>query len=293
MNRLIRFAWFVLGFNVLTILGGAVVRATGSGAGCGPSWPTCKGQVVPELEGATAIEFTHRMLSGLALILVGVLAFWVWRATSPGSVTRKGALLSVVAIVGEALIGAMIVLAEWVADDASTARVVAVPLHLVNTFFLLTALTLTIYWLKGGSSLDPGRPGRRWVILGAVSLLILAASGGVTALADTLFPVGSNTGENHFLTVLRVVHPILALVILLAAWRLVSATGLPPGRAGRLLPYLVGGLALTGVVNIGLHLPLASRILHLLFADLLWIGFVLVSADYLSRDVRQVAVSAD
>src|SRR5690606_30637340 len=55
-----RFAWVTLAFNVVVILMGAIVRATGSGAGCGRSWPSCQGQVVPELEGATAIEFAHR-----------------------------------------------------------------------------------------------------------------------------------------------------------------------------------------------------------------------------------------
>ena len=30
-----RLAWFTVGWNILVILWGAVVRATGSGAGCG------------------------------------------------------------------------------------------------------------------------------------------------------------------------------------------------------------------------------------------------------------------
>ncbi len=147
----------MLGLNVVVILLGALVRATGSGAGCGRSWPTCVGQVVPPLEGATAIEFTHRAVSGLALIAVGVLAVLVWRNVPRGEPARTGAALSVIAIVGEALIGAMIVLAEWVADDTSTARAISVPLHLLNTFFLLAALALTIFWLDGGGRLDPRR----------------------------------------------------------------------------------------------------------------------------------------
>ncbi|MEE8457355.1 MAG: heme A synthase, partial [Acidimicrobiia bacterium] len=32
-------AWAALGFNLLVILWGTVVRATGSGDGCGESWP--------------------------------------------------------------------------------------------------------------------------------------------------------------------------------------------------------------------------------------------------------------
>ncbi|MDH3463911.1 MAG: COX15/CtaA family protein, partial [Acidimicrobiia bacterium] len=162
MNRLTRFAWLVLVFNVGVILLGALVRATGSGAGCGRSWPTCHGELVPELSGATAIEFTHRSASGVALVLVAVLGVWAWRSAPSGGQIRTGVKVAVAAIVGEALIGAMIVLAEWVADDASVARAVAVPLHLVNTLLLLAALSLIIFWLGGGGHLSIGRHRGTW-----------------------------------------------------------------------------------------------------------------------------------
>ena len=61
-NRLLpRFAWFAVFYNVLVILWGALVRASGSGAGCGNHWPLCNGQVIPVSPGFhTIIEFTHR-----------------------------------------------------------------------------------------------------------------------------------------------------------------------------------------------------------------------------------------
>ena len=82
-SRLSRFAWATLAFNVVVILVGAVVRATGSGAGCGPSWPTCHGQMIPALSGDTAVEYTHRAVSGIALVMVGVLVVWVLRRVRP------------------------------------------------------------------------------------------------------------------------------------------------------------------------------------------------------------------
>jgi hypothetical protein len=199
------FAWMVLGWNLLTILGGAVVRATGSGAGCGRSWPTCQGTIVPRLEGATAVEFTHRAVSGLALLSVIALAVAVFRAFPKGALVRRGALLAVVAIIGEALIGALIVFSEWVADDASVARAMAVPLHLVNTLFLLASLTLTIVWLGPQPPRSRIADHRRWFATGAVGMVLIAATGAVTALADTLFPKEGvsfllpEAGE-HFLT---------------------------------------------------------------------------------------------
>ena len=107
-------------------------------------------------------------VSGIALVLVLVLFVLVWRSTSKGDITRVGAGLSLIAIVGEALIGAMIVLSEWVADDDSVARAVAVPMHLVNTLLLLAALALTIFWLGGGRRLDfKARPDvTKWVVVG-------------------------------------------------------------------------------------------------------------------------------
>ena len=42
-----RFAWALLAYNLVVVLWGAVVRATGSGAGCGGHWPLCNGELVP------------------------------------------------------------------------------------------------------------------------------------------------------------------------------------------------------------------------------------------------------
>jgi heme A synthase len=292
--KLVRYAWFVLIFNVVVILLGALVRATGSGAGCGRSWPTCHGQVVPELEGATAIEFAHRATSGVALILVFVLAMMIWRATAPRHPARLGAVLSVVAIVGEALIGAMIVLAEWVGEDASMARVVAVPLHLVNTLFLLAALALTIFWLSGGNRLDfRGKPGvTRAVLLGGAALVLIAASGAVTALADTLFPVsgvGDISEEEHFLTSLRIVHPVLAVLAAGIGWWVSARHDKTRGWASTALPLLVGLLLITGFVNVALGVPVWMQLVHLALADALWVAYVLASAGALQVSVANAS----
>ena len=286
MANLVRYAWFILVFNVGVIVFGAFVRATGSGAGCGRSWPTCLPASGAAAESERAIELWHRRSAGVALALVVVLAVLVWRSTARGSLARTGAGLAVVAIVGEALIGAMIVLAEWVADDTSVARAVSVPLHLVNTLFLLAALTLTIFWLSGGRGLsfraDKGLS--RAVVLGGVALVLLAATGAVTALADTLFPklagAGGSAGE-HFLTDLRVVHPILAVLGAAIGWWAASRSQRGRGAAARALPVLVGLMLLTGLVNIALGVPVWMQLVHLALADALWIAYVFASAEAL------------
>lgn len=282
-----RFAWLTLGWNVFVVLGGALVRSTGSGAGCGRSWPTCQGSVLPELRGATAIEFGHRAVSGVALILVAVLIWRVFRACAEGHPARKGAFWSGVLILVEALVGAMIVFYEWVADDASVARAISVPIHLVNTFLLLAVITLTVYWVSGGDRFVD-RTHRRALIGFAVGMLLIAATGGVTALADTLFPrdgftvggiVSLQTGE-HFLTDLRIIHPIVSVIVgLAAAWWAHSHTrGTIAARAGRIVVFTVAAQMVFGTLNVLLGTPVWMTLIHLLAADVLWIAWVWIAA---------------
>ncbi len=155
------FAWFVLAFNILVVLWGAFVRATGAGAGCGAHWPSCNGAVVPRAPAVeTMIEFAHRLSSGAALLLVLALLIWFWRSYPKGHKARLGAVLSAVFILLEALVGAMLVLNEWVAGDVSIGRVISQGIHLLNTFLLLASLTLAAHWSAPGAREGAGAPPR-------------------------------------------------------------------------------------------------------------------------------------
>ena len=163
MARLARYAWLVLLYNLAVIAWGAYVRATGSGAGCGAHWPLCNGEVLVRPQTVEMlIEFSHRATSGLALISVVVMFFWAKRLSPPGHPVRLGANLSLGFMLSEAALGAGLVLFQLVADDASVARAFAVAAHLLNTFLLLAALTLSVFWASGGAALAPAaaRTGR-------------------------------------------------------------------------------------------------------------------------------------
>src|SRR5580704_4518773 len=147
-RALSRFAWVVVGYNVLVILWGALVRATGSGAGCGNHWPLCNGQVIPlspRLD--TVIEFTHRCMTGGAAFVVLGLLVWTFRATVKGQAARVMAVASMVLLLNEALLGALLVKLGYVTGNQSTGRVVMLSIHLSNTLLLLAALTLTALML--------------------------------------------------------------------------------------------------------------------------------------------------
>jgi heme A synthase len=123
MNRFAKFSWVVLVWNMLVILWGAIVRATGSGAGCGNHWPTCNGTLVPgEGRLQTVIEFTHRVMSGGAMLLVLVLLLWGLRLYGKGSHQRIGFIGAAIVINIEALLGASLVLLKLVEENSSALR---------------------------------------------------------------------------------------------------------------------------------------------------------------------------
>ena len=143
-RALVRFAWSVVGYNVLVILWGALVRATGSGAGCGNHWPLCNGQVIPLSPRVdTIIEFTHRCMTGGSTFLVLGLLVWTFRGTVKGQAARVFAVASMVLLLNEAFLGALLVKLGYVTGNQSMGRVVVLSIHLSNTLLLLAALTLT------------------------------------------------------------------------------------------------------------------------------------------------------
>lgn len=289
-TSLARFAWAVLGYNLLVILWGAWVRVSGSGAGCGSHWPLCDGEVIPQAPSAAKlIEFTHRATSGLALVAVVALAIWVFRARPAGHAARRAAAWTVVFMLVEAAVGAGLVLFELVADNASMARALFMAVHLANTFLLLAALARTCDRLGEPPAAPPlARASRRLGRVALVLLVVAGASGAVAALGDTLFPSRTLTealaadlsSTSHLLIRLRIGHPLLAAAA--AAAVLLFVVGLLRAPAERRRAFWARSAAalvlvqvVVGLVNVALLAPAALQLLHLLLADLVWIAVVL------------------
>ncbi|MDQ3755102.1 MAG: COX15/CtaA family protein [Acidobacteriota bacterium] len=295
LNRLAAFAWGVVAWNLLVIVWGAYVRASVSGDGCGSHWPLCNGEVIPDTGLAkTLIELTHRLTSGVALVLVLALVICAFRAYPKRHRVRRGAVWSLIFILIEALIGAALVRFELVAGNASMSRAVVMSVHLVNTFLLLGALSLTAWWAGGAPALKLRGQGRVSALLavGLLGTLLLAVSGAVAALGDTLFPATSlaeafkqdMSPTAHILLRLRVLHPTLA--VLVGCYILVTSSYLsnflrPDLWTKRLMSALVA-LLLTqlaaGLLNVYLLAPIPLQLLHLFLADALWIALILFAA---------------
>jgi heme A synthase len=295
--RLSRWALAVLGATLVVIVFGAVVRITGSGAGCGQNWPTCHGEIVHLPQRVdTAIELAHRASSFLLLLSVFGLTAASFRCFEPGHRVRRAATSASAMIVVEALLGAGLVLFELVGTDRSVARAVVMPLHLVSTSILLAALVFVAWWSHPKHPEAPlaDHGTKRLARIGLALVLLVSATGAVTALGDTVLPVqagalGERLASDHaagasFLQQLRIVHPTLAIVagMLLvgigrrALDRVRSRGGLAFARA--VIALTLAQLAI-GAANVFLSAPGYMQVVHLFFASFVWIALVLLETE--------------
>ena len=243
-RQLQRFAWFAVFYNVLVILWGALVRASGSGAGCGNHWPLCNGQVIPVSPGFhTIIEFVHRQMTVGSTLIVVALLVWTFRATAKGHAARWFAIASAVLLLNEALLGALLVKLGYVTGNQSVGRMVLLSIHLSNTLLLVAALTLTARFLATGHRWVGlhRATGFGWAVAGLAATIAVGVSGSMAALGDTLFPATSLRAAyaqdfaagSPWLLRLRLVHPVSALVAAVFVIWLVRCSRQAGGAIGR------------------------------------------------------------
>jgi cytochrome c oxidase assembly protein subunit 15 len=315
-----RYAWSVLAYNLLVILWGTVVRASGSGNGCGDHWPLCEGQVIPHAaQLSTLIEFAHRMTSAVAAVLVIGLVVLAWRALAAGSAARRYAAAALVFTLLEGLIGAALVLFGETGTNASMGRVVILSCHLVNTFLLLASLALAAWTADerrtavaavASEAAAPRGAGTGLALAyagGLLATLAVAIAGTIAALSDTLFHATSLdaglqldfAAASSPIVRLRVIHPVLAVVVaaLLAGLAVRTRARVTAPAARRLAGGLLGLLGVQiglGAFDVLLLAPLWLQVLHLLVADLVWLDLVLLAREvvYPLRSSFRIASSA-
>jgi cytochrome c oxidase assembly protein subunit 15 len=267
--------------SVLIVLGGVVVRVTGSGLGC-PTWPTCDGtnviQVVPDSI-HLLIEQTNRLVTGLLIVAVG------WAIVAARLQRPRDRMLTRLAwsmfwlTVANAIAGGITVLAglnPWV-----------VALHFVLAMGLLACATFTWHrarWV-GGDGPRPSAASR------AFAWLLVVVTGGLVVTGTLVSGSGPHAGDSADIprmgfdwNVVVVVHGVTAVVVLVLAVALAfrlrteAGGGLALRRLGLFLLVLVVQSAL-GVTQSLVGIPEVLVAIHVTIAALVWIGALRVLLD--------------
>jgi len=271
---------------ISSILAGAIVRATGSGDGCGSTWPTCKGRVIPELSDIPElIEFSHRAVSGI-LLVVTLIIFLKTRDLEKNNLKKVISNYLTFFVVLEAVIGAVIVLFEWVGLNSSLPRIVAVPIHLVNTFGLLACFIALYKVVKDDQQSIKGIVDNQFLVVLCLFLLS-GATGSITALADVLFPsesfiqgfVEDFDETSELLTRLRILHPIVASLLSITLFFESNRLKKTYKLNTKSLKLMVLVAVTLGAVNVLSNIWLPLSVFHLAIADFLWITYIYVSIE--------------
>jgi heme A synthase len=285
------FAWVVLAYNLPVILWGAYVRVSFSGDGCGANWPFCNGQLIPQrMSVPTAIEFTHRMMTSVDSIAVIGLCAWAFLAFPKRDVVRRYAVLSLVFLFVEALLGAGLVLFRLVAKDQSAGRAWYLSAHLTNTMLLLAALTGAAWFASAGVGRFRLKSLSSSMVAALAITVFISITGAITALGDTLFPATSLqsgmrqdfTSASSVLLRLRVIHPLVAATgagYLL--WVAASAFRKQENRGAKKAASWVAAVTIfqlaAGMVNMSLLAPIWMQLIHLFIADVLWVATLILA----------------
>lgn len=269
--------------SILIVLGGGIVRVTGSGLGC-PTWPTCNTTSLtptPAMGIHAVIEFSNRMITVVLCFAVA----WVIiaaRLQKPRvrSITRL-AWSQFWLVVVNAVAGGISV---WTGLNPYV-----VAFHFVMAMGLLTTTTLTWHRVHerpvtSDARAAIGRPAR------ALSWLLAALTAVLVVVGTLVSGSGPHSGDSADVprmgfdwVDITIVHGVLGTVTLVVAvvlavvlWRERART---PLRRTLTFIAVVVAQALIGLVQALTALPELLVALHLLFAALVWVGMLRVVLD--------------
>lgn len=288
-----------LSYLILVIVFGAYVRAGLHGDGCGRSWPHCGNTIVPDGSSVSAIiEFTHRTTSTLSGLIALAFVFWARKIDRKGGYLRKSAMGALVFTVVAGLIGASLVLFEWVTTDKSVGRAITMPLHLINTYFLIASVALMAYFSGGGKSFSFKNQGSigtglRWALGG---MFVLGMTGALSAMGRTAFSTNMESvntfmeritlhiGENApALLKGGATHPLIAtsvaVIVIMVVYLVMHRRESPEvKRWGQATVGLFLIQMVFGIINLVVSAPLWMQMTHLTIALADWLCLVMLVA---------------
>jgi cytochrome c oxidase assembly protein subunit 15 len=182
---------------LLVLVMGATVTTTGSAQGCGRDWPLCNGRFIPEFAVSTAIEFSHRAVTGVEGILIAALAVAALALYGSQRPVQVLAPLMLGSLLLQAGMGA------WAVKYPQQPVVLA--LHFGISLIALATATLTALYVRRPEEVRSAPPvsgGLRlgtWGVAGYLYLLIYSGAyirHAAAAAACTSWPLcGSGRGD--------------------------------------------------------------------------------------------------
>jgi heme A synthase len=309
LRRFRRLADLTALVTFLLIIVGGVVRVSDSGLGCGPGgsgtkgWPLCSGDVVPIVgDENTLIEFSHRLLAAVVVVLIALLCWRAYRSLGQRSGWAfRGSIAAALLVLIQAGLGGLTV--EHSLKD------VLVAAHLGTAMLLFGLLLWLSYKARSEAALETGSPIsepvrglKPYAATAAVLLLCAIVAGGYMAGTEEkgVNEAGPNIAGAHMacghqfptcgdgkflpfgnnrLTDIQLTHRVFVYSTTIAIIVLLSVA-FARGSRDRLLwlaAVLLLGQVLLGGMNVwlGEHGPLI--VAHLTVASLLWATVVSIA----------------
>ncbi len=276
-RRFTQLAWAAAVGTYLLIVLGAVVRISGSAAGCGGDWPLCHGRLIPPLDDPTTlIEWGHRQLTVVVSLLVLGLAAYGWRLARAAQGGEQGGPAVAprvrTAYVAAALLAALIVLGAMTARFQGPQWLVVLRL---GTALLLLAALLTVATGLRPLAAPPAAAGALVLALATLLLGALTAKlGGGSACQGFPLCGGRLWPDGGYLALTNWAHRLLA-------YGFVAYAGWWTWRARSRGPVIVLLVVLAqlgvGAAMVLLDLPAAWRGLHVAVGTAAWAATVLAT----------------
>jgi len=268
--------------TALLIAVGGLVRATDSGLGC-PGWPTCFGRWIPPLEYHAIIEYSHRFLATLAVVLIGAQAVVAWRQFRRVERIFRPAMAAVVLVFAQAALGGIVV--EGGLEATIVALHFTVAMTLLGVLVNITANSfLTVKPPQERASIGGSDPAfahlATLTAAAAFALLIVGAyvRAEAAGLAFRDWPLmdGRLVPTLGGVATLMFVHRVLAAtVLLLVIWVAIRARTMV-NRSKELVILSTIAFALyvaqiiVGAANVWTELGPASVTAHVALSGLIW-----------------------
>lgn len=240
----------------IVLLMGALVTKTGSGLGCGRSWPLCNGEFIPSYTIETAIEYSHRLVTsieGLLLVAACATAFRFRKALPELKVLIPVTIFTLILQSGMGALAVIWPQSPWVLAT-----------HFGISMTAVASTTLMARVLGEGPDRPPRAPfvvPRRFIAAtwGLLVLVTVIAYLGAyvrhskASLACTSWPLcngkvlGGLTGPEAVVVAHRIAA-LIGLIVIVAMWRWSTTFTARPdlAKVGRWAVVIVFVQAITG-----------------------------------------------